>query len=150
MTACDIRKTPLEESSVDLAVFCLSLMAEQVDDFIKEANRILKPSAKLVIAEVTSRIENMAKFKRGLGAYGFTVTSEVWIQILIIFKNFSFRIFLFIFLTFFLFFCRKNLNLFQDNSNSHFVLLILKKFRDIEDGKRLPALKFKACQYKKR
>ena len=56
-------------------------MAEQVDDFIKEANRILKPSAKLIIAEVTSRIENMAKFKRGLGAYGFTVTSEVWIQI---------------------------------------------------------------------
>lgn len=104
MTACDIRKTPLEESSVDLAVFCLSLMAEQVDDFIKEANRILKPSAKLVIAEVTSRIENMAKFKRGLGAYGFTVTSEVWIQILIIFKNFSFRIFLFIFLTFFFIF----------------------------------------------
>ena len=92
VTACDIRKTPLEESSVDLAVFCLSLMAEQVDDFIKEANRILKPSAKLIIAEVTSRIENMAKFKRGLGAYGFTVTSEVWIQILILnlFKLFPF------------------------------------------------------------
>lgn len=141
VTACDIRKTPLEESSVDLAVFCLSLMAEQVDDFIKEANRILKPSAKLIIAEVTSRIENMAKFKRGLGAYGFTVTSEVWIQILIL--N-LFKLFPFIF-CFFL-----NLNLFEDNSNSHFVLFILKKFRDIEDGKRLPALKFKACQYKKR
>ena len=145
MTACDIRKTPLEESSVDLAVFCLSLMAEQVDDFIKEANRILKPSAKLIIAEVTSRIENMAKFKRGLGAYGFTVTSEVWIQILIL--NF-FELFPFIF--FYFIFSTENLNHFQDNSNSHFVLFILKKFRDIEDGKRLPALKFKACQYKKR
>ena len=110
---CDIRKTPLDEGSVDVAVFCLALMATQVDDFVKEASRILKPSGKLIIAEVKSRIENMAKFKKGLGQYGFTQVHE-------------------------------------DASNSHFVLLILKKYKEIEPKTRYPVLKFRPCQYKKR
>jgi len=53
--ACDVRKTPLETNEVDAVVFCLALMAERVDDFIKEANRILKTGGKLFIAEVKSR-----------------------------------------------------------------------------------------------
>ena len=51
MTACDIRKTPLEEGSVNVAVFSLSLMATNVNDFILEANRILVNGGKLIIAE---------------------------------------------------------------------------------------------------
>jgi ribosomal RNA-processing protein 8 len=55
VTACDVRKTPLETNAVDAVVFCLALMAERVDDFIKEANRLLKTGGKLFIAEVKSR-----------------------------------------------------------------------------------------------
>ena len=58
VTACDVRKTPLETNAVDAVVFCLALMAERVDDFIKEANRILKTGGKLFIAEVKSRFES--------------------------------------------------------------------------------------------
>ena len=33
---------PLEDDSVDIAVFCLALMGTNVTDFITEANRVLK------------------------------------------------------------------------------------------------------------
>lgn len=35
-------QTPLEESSVDMVVFCLALMGTNLLDYMKEANRILK------------------------------------------------------------------------------------------------------------
>ena len=53
VTACDIRNTPLEDGSVNVVVFSLSLMATNVNDFILEANRILVTGGKLVIAEGT-------------------------------------------------------------------------------------------------
>jgi ribosomal RNA-processing protein 8 len=34
--------TPLEPQSVDIAVFCLSLMGTNLRDYIREANRVLK------------------------------------------------------------------------------------------------------------
>ncbi len=34
--------TPLHDSSVDVAVFCLSLMGTNLKDYLKEANRVLK------------------------------------------------------------------------------------------------------------
>lgn len=40
--ACDMAKTPLETGSIDIVVFCLSLMGTNVKDFILEANRVLK------------------------------------------------------------------------------------------------------------
>lgn len=36
-------QTPLESSSVDVAVFCLSLMGTNYPSYITEANRVLKP-----------------------------------------------------------------------------------------------------------
>ncbi|KAJ8906546.1 hypothetical protein NDN08_003039 [Rhodosorus marinus] len=55
VTACNMRHTPLQSDSVDIAVFCLSLMGTDYPDFLTEARRILKPSGKLLIAEVLSR-----------------------------------------------------------------------------------------------
>jgi len=43
VTACDMAHTPLANESVDIAVFCLSLMGTNLSDFILEANRVLKP-----------------------------------------------------------------------------------------------------------
>ena len=51
-------------------------MATDVSDFILEANRISKISGKLLIAEVSSRIENTKKFIKLLGDYGFTLERE--------------------------------------------------------------------------
>ena len=51
VTACDIRKTPLDDNAVNVAVFSLSLMATNVNEFILEANRILVTGGKLIIAE---------------------------------------------------------------------------------------------------
>lgn len=40
--ACDMAHTPLLMESVDVAVFCLSLMGTNLIDFLLEANRVLK------------------------------------------------------------------------------------------------------------
>lgn len=42
VTVCNMAHTPLQANSVDVAVFCLSLMGTNLSDFIKEANRVLK------------------------------------------------------------------------------------------------------------
>ena len=43
-------------------MFCLSLLGTNFPEFIVEANRVLKPSGKLFIAEVLSRFEDIEKF----------------------------------------------------------------------------------------
>jgi ribosomal RNA-processing protein 8 len=42
VTECDMASTPLSPRSVDIAVFCLSLMGVNLRDYLKEANRVLK------------------------------------------------------------------------------------------------------------
>ncbi|WVZ13996.1 hypothetical protein V8G54_011562 [Vigna mungo] len=41
--ACDMANTPLASSSVNVAVFCLSLMGTNYQSYIEESNRVLKP-----------------------------------------------------------------------------------------------------------
>jgi len=55
VTVCDFSRTPLASASVDVAVFCLSLMGSNLKEFLHEANRVLKEGATLKIAEVESR-----------------------------------------------------------------------------------------------
>jgi len=57
VTACDIAHVPLPDASVDVVVFCLSLMGTNYLDFLQEADRILRPGGRLLIAEVRSRFE---------------------------------------------------------------------------------------------
>ncbi|XP_046395672.1 ribosomal RNA-processing protein 8 [Ischnura elegans] len=71
VTACDMAHTPLSTSSVDVAVFCLSLMGSNLSDYIREANRVLKVGGILKIAEVESRFDNVEKFIRVICKYGF-------------------------------------------------------------------------------
>ena len=131
--------TPLASSSVDVAVFCLSLMGTNYGAFLQEAYRVLRPGAWLWIAEVRSRFASAAEddpdgaaapedggsggggvleaFLRGLKQLGFRVRS-------------------------------------RDESNRMFLALVLRKAKD-DDGKvreaasiRWPELK--PCTYKKR
>ncbi|OEU20900.1 Methyltransf_8-domain-containing protein, partial [Fragilariopsis cylindrus CCMP1102] len=61
VTACDMSNVPLEDKSVDVCVFCLSLMGTNLADFIREAHRVLKNDGRVQIAEVRSRIEYIEK-----------------------------------------------------------------------------------------
>lgn len=57
VTACDISKLPLEAEAIDVAVFSLSLMGTNYDDYIIEAHRILKPMGFIFIAEPQNKWE---------------------------------------------------------------------------------------------
>lgn len=73
VVVCDMSKVPLPSSSVDIVIFCLSLMNTNFVDAIKEAKRILKPKSGILrIAEVESRFENgPAKFVSVVEEVGF-------------------------------------------------------------------------------
>ncbi|KAK4879357.1 hypothetical protein RN001_007503 [Aquatica leii] len=42
VTACDMAHVPLEDNSVNVVVFCLSLMGTNIKDYILEANSVMK------------------------------------------------------------------------------------------------------------
>ena len=62
VTVADMKNLPLEKSTIDLAVYCLSLMNKNFIPFIVEASRILKKEGKLLVAEISSRIVDISKF----------------------------------------------------------------------------------------
>ncbi|KZV46423.1 ribosomal RNA-processing protein 8-like [Dorcoceras hygrometricum] len=76
--ACDMSNTPLDISSVDVAVFCLSLMGTNFPNYLQEANRVLKHGGWLLIAEVKSRFDpnkggaDPKEFVKSTCALGFT------------------------------------------------------------------------------
>ncbi|XP_037452109.1 ribosomal RNA-processing protein 8-like isoform X1 [Triticum dicoccoides] len=80
--ACDMAHTPLEPSSVDVAIFCLSLMGTNFPSYLQEANRVLKPSGWLLIAEVRSRLDpdtggaDPDKFSEAISQLGFSLISK--------------------------------------------------------------------------
>jgi ribosomal RNA-processing protein 8 len=79
VTACDMAAVPLPDASVDIVVFCLSLMGKNLNDFIREASRLLKPNGILKIVEVRSRFEDnkgIKKFIQFLKSAGFRVSIE--------------------------------------------------------------------------
>lgn len=55
ITACNIAHTPLNDSSVDLVIYCLSLMGTDWIRFLYESHRVLKLHGQLYITEVKSR-----------------------------------------------------------------------------------------------
>lgn len=80
--AGDMSNTCLDSSSVDVAIFCLSLMGVNYPNFLKEAHRVLKPSGWLLIAEVKSRLDPKTggadpnKFIKAVCELGFTQVSK--------------------------------------------------------------------------
>ncbi|XP_031628029.1 ribosomal RNA-processing protein 8 [Contarinia nasturtii] len=74
--ACNMAHTPLSSESVNVAVFCLSLMGTNLKDFLLEANRVLKIGGHLKIAEIESRFDNVNAFINSLKAIGFDLISK--------------------------------------------------------------------------
>mmetsp|Transcript_4589 Transcript_4589/g.9186 ORF Transcript_4589/g.9186 Transcript_4589/m.9186 type:complete len:293 (-) Transcript_4589:894-1772(-) len=84
VVACDMAHVPLEADSIDLGVFCLSLMGINYADYLLEARRVLRLNATLVIVEVRSRFSSTAQAKddllppfcQGLTKLGFKVEKQ--------------------------------------------------------------------------
>ncbi|XP_014909179.1 ribosomal RNA-processing protein 8 [Poecilia latipinna] len=76
VTVCDMAKVPLGDNSVDIAVFCLSLMGTNLVEFLAEANRVLKMRGVLKVAEVASRFDNVQNFISALAGLGFKMISK--------------------------------------------------------------------------
>ncbi|KAM5182302.1 ribosomal RNA-processing protein 8 isoform 1-T3 [Mantella aurantiaca] len=71
VTVCDMAQVPLSDRTVDIAVFCLSLMGKNLGDFLKEANRVLKMEGVLLVAEVSSRFDDTRQFLTAMSQLGF-------------------------------------------------------------------------------
>ena len=69
--ACDMANVPLDDSTLDHAVFCLSLMGANFTDYLREAHRLLKMDGWLHIFEATSRFDNREAFAADLKRLGF-------------------------------------------------------------------------------
>ncbi|KAI8825720.1 methyltransferase-domain-containing protein [Fimicolochytrium jonesii] len=76
VVACDIAHVPLEEGTVDVVVFCLSLMGTNFMDFVREAGRVLKVGGRLMIAEVVSRFPDFEAFVEALQGLGFRMLKK--------------------------------------------------------------------------
>uniref|UniRef100_A0A8C4NA44 Ribosomal RNA-processing protein 8 n=1 Tax=Eptatretus burgeri TaxID=7764 RepID=A0A8C4NA44_EPTBU len=76
VTVCDMAKVPLDDCSVDIVVFCLSLMGTNLRDYLQEANRILENGGKMKIAEVSSRFTSVRKFVNAVSMLGFKIVSK--------------------------------------------------------------------------
>lgn len=79
VTACNIAAVPIPNESVDIVVFCLSLMGTNFIDFLKEGHRILKINGTIKIIEVRSRFEDgkgIKKFTKYLKRMGFIIQPQ--------------------------------------------------------------------------
>jgi len=76
VTVSDMSNVPLDSNSVNVVVFCLSLMGTNLNDFICEAYRILVPKGILKITELRSRIDDIDVFVQSLCSYGFKLVKK--------------------------------------------------------------------------
>jgi len=73
VTACDMAKTPLEDSSLGAAVFSLSLMGRNWPEYLAEAYRTLRPFGLLFVAEPEKRWGQEGKLKKAVEEAGFSI-----------------------------------------------------------------------------
>ncbi|HVY49527.1 MAG TPA: hypothetical protein VHB21_26725, partial [Minicystis sp.] len=71
--ACDIAAVPLDDATLDLAIFCLSLMGANFTDYVREAHRCLRLDGHLHIWEPASYFDDVDGFCDGLSRVGFEV-----------------------------------------------------------------------------
>lgn len=71
--ACDITKVPLENGTLDVAIFCLSLMGSNFTEYLREAHRCLHLDGLLHIWEATKYFEDVGQFCSKLAKLGFDV-----------------------------------------------------------------------------
>src|SRR5262249_13633146 len=75
VVACDMAHVPLDDESLDVAIFSLSLMGANFTDYLREAHRTLKLDGQLHIIEATSRFSDRNRFADDLKKLGFGLVS---------------------------------------------------------------------------
>jgi hypothetical protein len=75
VVACDMAHVPLDEETLDVAIFALSLMGANFTDYLREAHRTLKLDGQLHIIESTERFNDRNAFGKALEGLGFAVVS---------------------------------------------------------------------------
>ena len=75
VVACDIAHVPLDDETLDVAIFSLSLMGANFADYLREAYRTLKLDGHLHIIEATSRFTDREDFVKGVKELGFAIVS---------------------------------------------------------------------------
>jgi superfamily II DNA or RNA helicase len=76
--ACDMAKTGLDAEMLDVAVFSLSLMGVNWQDYLMEAHRLLRSGGLLKVSEPASSWaeHNYASLKQGIESAGFVLNGE--------------------------------------------------------------------------
>ncbi|EDO07144.2 methyltransferase family protein [Babesia bovis T2Bo] len=92
ITSCNISKVPLDDNSLDICLFCLSLMGKDWPLFIREATRCLKVGGILKIVEVSSRFTDINKFNDFFNLIGYNNEEEMEHDENDIFTFFQFRL----------------------------------------------------------
>lgn len=67
---------PLSDNSVDIAIYCLSLMGTDWPTFLQEGTRILTAKGILKIAEIQSRLTDVDAFVRSVEAMGYQLIEK--------------------------------------------------------------------------
>jgi ubiquinone/menaquinone biosynthesis C-methylase UbiE len=79
--AGDMKKVPIPDDSIDIAVFSLSLMGKNWIDYLREAKRCLATNGYLLIAETTKSLQSnegrLSKLRETLKAEGFEIYEDV-------------------------------------------------------------------------
>ena len=66
---------PLDDETLDVAIFSLSLMGANFTDYLREAHRTLKLDGQLHIIEATQRFADRSRFVKSLEGLGFAIVS---------------------------------------------------------------------------
>ena len=75
---CDMVSTPLDDASLDVVVFSLSLIGVNWIDYLKEAHRTLRPYGHLFIAEPHGRwLNKIQVLKQAVETTGFQLVGDV-------------------------------------------------------------------------
>lgn len=72
VTPCNLAAVPLDDQTIDVAVFCLALMGTDWPSFLEEAHRCLRLGGLLHIAEVESRMSDIDAMTSTVEAIGFS------------------------------------------------------------------------------
>src|SRR5262249_43162835 len=75
LVACDMAHVPLDDETLDVAIFSLSLMGANFTDYLREAHRALKLDGQLHIIEATERFNDKDAFAKSLESLGFAMVS---------------------------------------------------------------------------
>lgn len=75
--ACDMKSVPLPDEAIDIAIFSLSLMGKNWQDYIAEAKRCLATNGYLLIADTTKSVKGrLSKLREVVKNQGFEIYSD--------------------------------------------------------------------------